>query len=95
MVETQLDLPFSVEDCGGLNAIYVDQAPSHNRFGYASFFTCYTPHGIHAIDNEFIRRIVHFRGTRKQRQALRNEIIHNPHLHGVIKRNLLETLDSR
>ena len=38
MVETQLDLPFSVEDCGGLNAIYVDQAPSHNRFGYASFF---------------------------------------------------------
>ena len=59
------------------------------------FFTCYTPHGIHAIDNEFIRRIVHFRGTRKQRQALRNEIIHNPHLHGVIKRNLLENLDSR
>ena len=62
---------------------YWDLAPSR---GYVS--GCYTPWGIREIDGAFAAMITQGRGhyTVKQMEAM---ILANPHLHPVIKTNLL------
>ena len=95
-LETQLQLPFSLQDYRGMReSIHVDQAPIDNRSVYGTFFCCMTVYGVQQLESDFIHRIMNFEGTDAERQALRNEIIHNPHLHSVIKRNLVENLDAR
>ncbi len=89
MRETQLGLPFTLDDCGGMDAVYVDQAPS-----YGFVFSCYTPAGIKGLDGQFIRRIRMVNPRHADKVAvLREDIIHNPHLHWVIKHNLLFNLE--
>ncbi len=88
MAETQLELPFSIDDAGGIDAIYVDQGPT---LGMVSCWM--TPHGLRNLDAEFCKEIREFKGSKKEYRRLKNLIIHNEHLHSVIKRNLLENLD--
>jgi hypothetical protein len=66
-----------------LVSYYRDQAPD---FGFG--FACYTVWGIQEIDSAFAALITRGRGhyTVEQMEAL---ILANPHLHPVIKTNLL------
>jgi len=84
----QMDLPFTLEDCGGMDAVYVDQAPLNSSF----FFCCKTPLGIKALDGEFCKRIMACQDEKDYLQ-IRHDIIYNPHLHWVIKYNLLANLE--
>lgn len=91
--EWQLSLPFTLEDYGGIDAVYFDQAPyqTNTRIGY-HFGAFYTPLGIQSIDSGYIRRILE---GGSDLEDLRWEILTNPHLHPVIKENLISNLDSR
>lgn len=64
-------------------AYYQDQAPVH---GFV--FACYTLWGIQDIDGAFAAMITQGRGhyTVEQMEAM---VLANPHLHPVIKTNLL------
>lgn len=64
-------------------AYYRDQAPIHGFI-----FACYTVLGIQGIDGAFAAMITQGRGhyTVEQMEAM---ILANPHLHPVIKTNLL------
>ena len=63
---------------------YRDQAPIRGSL----FAACYTPSGIQELDGLFAALITQGRGhyTVKQMEAM---ILANPHLHPVIKTNLL------
>ncbi len=83
------------DDYGGIDAVYRDQAPYRTGWGYYSFFACYTPEGIRMRESGYIRRILDFNGGKKERLALANEIRRDPHLHQVIKRDLIANLRER
>ncbi len=74
--------------------LYYDQAGSDEvmRFGnhLRRVMAAYTPHGIHRIDSLYIRRIQAGHGSKRK---LRAEIAANPHLHKLIKGNLIGNLD--
>ena len=56
----------------------------------------YTPYGIKQIESWFITQIQKL-GTNKEKykaQDLENLILRNPHLHEVIKSNLISNLSS-
>jgi hypothetical protein len=88
----QLELPFTLEDCGGMEGVYLDQAPYRFGYGTYSFRSFYTPSGIKGLDSRFIKRIKAFNGGAKEYYELRWEIMSNPHLHQVVKDNLLWNL---
>lgn len=97
--ETQLELPFSLEDCGGMRAVYRDQEPYRAHFNLEGherhFFSCLTVYGIQCLDQEFCDEIINFKGGKKAYLDLRRRIIHNEHLHQCIKNNLLFNLEER
>ena len=86
----QLELPFTLDDYGGMDAVYVDQAPLRGSF--VSAF--YTPLGIKSIDGEFVQAIMSFDGNKEDYNHLRNSIMNNVHLHSVIKQNLIFNLEN-
>jgi hypothetical protein len=94
-MEIQLDLPFTLEDYGGIDAVYVDQAPHHTGCRGYNFFACYTPEGIRRLDGEFCQRILAYKGGKREYRRIRWAILSNPHLHSVIKQNLLYNLEMR
>ena len=68
---------------------YRDQAPLNESVSaFYNIFAFYTPYGIQEIDGAFAALITRGRGhyTAKQMEAM---ILANPHLHPVIKTNLL------
>ena len=83
----QLSLALPPTSAEGIEALYVDQAPS---LGYVSFY--YTPYGIREIDSDFGRRIRSC--TVENAKGIREDILLNPHLHAYIKENLLQNLDN-
>lgn len=80
----------SIESYGGMSAVYRDQAPH-----YGFVFAVWTPEGIKSIESGYIKRILRFKGERKDRAALAKEIAKNKHLHYAIRRNLLDNLAAR
>lgn len=93
--ETQGHLPFTLEDCGGMDAVYVDQGPQNVQYGYRSISSFYTPYGIGMRDHLYSQRIMAADGHEDERAELKREIVHDPHLHFVIKENLLYNLKIR
>lgn len=94
MVKTvQLHLPLTLEDCGGMKRVYLDQAPYHVQYEDRHISAVYTPEGISRIDQEFCTRIQNSR-TKKQRDKIKQEILFNEHLHPVIKQNLIYNLEN-
>lgn len=81
---------------------YRDQAPYSTQYAHMSFGAVYTPHGIRGIDSWFGRQIRSL-GKRDDKiltesdvtpEELRIMILANPHLHDVIKTNLLHNLSN-
>lgn len=90
---TQLHLPFTLKDCGGINKVYLDQAPHHAQYEDRHISAVYTPEGIRSIDSEFFKRIQNSR-TKEQRDKIKQDILFNEHLHPVIKQNLIYNLEN-
>jgi len=86
---TQNTLPFTIDDFGGIDNIYVDQQRDNNGFVQAF----YTPGGIRILDGRFSEEIRNFDGNKEDYKELRSRIRKNPHLHSVIIQNLVENLD--
>lgn len=88
VLSNQLNLPFTLDDAGGINAVYIDQAP---MFGCVS--ASYTPYGIKILDRDFIQEIKSFEGDKDAMEELKWRILNNTHLHYVIKQNLVANLE--
>jgi len=85
----QLELPFTLDGCGGMDEVYQEQKP---YYGYG-FFCSLSPNGIKKLDGNFCERIRGFSGDKNEYNSLRRSIMENCHLHTVIKNNLLFNLD--
>ena len=85
----QLSLPFTLEEYGGHEWVYRDEGP----YLGLTVFSVVTPYGIRKIDSEFAWRICKFNGTYEEYRQLRAEVYSNPHLHIIIKQNLVDNLD--
>lgn len=74
--------------------LYLDQGGTDETMLFGDrlrrVVAAYTPHGIHRMDSLYIRRIRAGHGSKRK---LRAEIAANPHLHRLIKENLIENLD--
>lgn len=71
-----------------LERYYVDQVVvGPDQVGDRWFMSAYTQWGIHVMDSMFIKVIRSGRYTLDQVEAM---VLCNPHLHGVIKTNLIE-----
>lgn len=71
--------------------IYVDQSQVFVK-GFKkcpNIFSSYTAYGIKCIDSEYGRRIC---DTQEDPKTLEKEIRNNPHLHKIIKDNLIQNL---
>jgi hypothetical protein len=91
-----------------VDSLYLDRSPHYSRFFDRQMFSCYTPHGIREIDGWFIAEIQSYnrhthenpkdpRPARRSRYGFTADklslaIRRNPHLHNIIKTNLLENL---
>lgn len=78
-----------------MEVVYRDQAVYHKHFLDRCFIAAYTPLGIQRREYGYIRRILDFKGTEEERKELEKEIRDDPHLHKVIKRNLIDNLKDR
>lgn len=93
-------VPVYPEDGVNIGDYYVDQAPHNSQFFDKDFMAMHTPHGIRGIDSWFGRQIrsLDMRdgviGTESgvPVDELRDMVIANPHLHAVIKTDLLHNL---
>ena len=94
VLSNQLNLPFTLDEMGGMNAVYIDQAP---MFGLVS--AVYTPYGLKEMERNLIKEVQSFQGDVRPRKGkeeameeLKWAILDNPHLHFVIKQNLVSNL---
>lgn len=69
--------------------MHIDQAAVHSWWGERTFFASYTPYGIKQLDGEYCKRICNLN---EDPEKLKKEIKENPHLHKLIKQNLLLNL---
>jgi UPF0288 family protein (methanogenesis marker protein 3) len=88
----QLELPFQITDFEK-REIFRDQAPHSSTFGWRTISAVWTPTGIKHLDSQFAQRIMKFKGNKKAFKELKYEILSNPHLHQVIKHNLVSNLE--
>lgn len=75
---------------------YIDRASSNTNIYGCRIMSSYTPYGIKQIESWFITQIQKL-GTNKEKykaKDLENLILRNPHLHEVIKSNLISNLNS-
>ncbi len=70
----------------------LDQAPYRNVIGERTFSSFFTWYGIKIIDGWFARQISN--ESKFSTEQLKEMIRKNPHLHNIIKTNLLENLNS-
>jgi hypothetical protein len=78
-----------------MDVVYRDQAPTHNHYGDRCFFSALTPWGVKLREGGYIRRILDFQGNEEDRLGLEREIRDDPHLHRVIKSDLIRNLRER
>jgi hypothetical protein len=71
---------------------YRDQAINISRYGYVGIMNTYLEYGIKQIDKWFSEQIRN-ENCKFSKEELTNMIKKNPHLHNVIKTNLLENLE--
>jgi len=72
---------------------YVDQAYHNISFGDRTVTSFFTPHGINEIDTWFSKQI--YGESEFTKEELTKMIRRNPHLHNIIKTNLLENLNNK
>ena len=75
-----------------MDKIYVDQATENSYYGDRHFFAAYTPVGIKKLDSNYIKAI---QEGKVDSDFLTKQIRKNPHLHPLIKENLLYNLKNR
>jgi hypothetical protein len=79
-----------------ISSIYYDCAAEYTRFFDRNFFSAYTPHGIKEFDGWLGKQIQSHRGWGSPPRYTPEEIAKMirllPHLHPVIKSNLLHNL---
>ena len=85
----QPHLPFSMEDHGGMDALYIDQAP----FGGGFVSVYHLENSLKARDADYARDIRAMK-TKKEYRQLKKRIQSDIHLHEFIKRNLLFNLEA-
>ena len=93
----QLQRPFSVEGAGGWDEIYTDQA-TEKKYSYIGCY--YLPAGIKRMDSNICKMIRELKTpinsdpqwVKGQMLWLKEHIERNPHLHYIIKENLLLNL---
>lgn len=71
-----------------IDEYYIDQTMVNIYYADRHFFGAYTPWGIKGIESWFTKQIL----SGKNKKKLSYMIRRNPHLHNVIKTNLLENL---
>ena len=80
----------------GAQAFYCDQATKTSQCADKYFFSAFTPSGIQLIDRWYILRIQELKKPNARFKytapELEEMILKNPHLHPVIKSNLVENL---
>lgn len=76
---------------GGYSDIWCDQGPYHAYYADRHFSATYTPFGIHAVFQAFLRRM---RGPQagETKRSIRRDIQSNPNLHPKLKKDLLKRL---
>ena len=75
---------------------YYDQAPRRTdlrSIGGPSISSAFLPYGLQQMEGWMIRQIIY--GSKFTKEELAKMIIHNIHLHNVIKTNLLNNLTNR
>lgn len=89
--DNRLVSTYKYEELGNnnLDDIYVDQLPHYSQFYDREVFASYTPYGIKMIDSRYIRAIQHMEKYSMTPERLAHIIKKDPHLHNVIKTNLL------
>lgn len=78
-----------MEDYGGMDALYTDQAPFSG--GFVS--VCYLENSLKKRDADYAREIRDMK-TKKEYRQLKSRIQSDIHLHEFIKRNLLSNLEA-
>lgn len=85
-----------INRCTDFESFYIDRATSNINIYGCRIMSSYTPYGIKQIESWFITQIQKL-GTNKEKykaQDLEDLILRNPHLHEVIKSNLILNLNS-
>ncbi|MCK9415686.1 hypothetical protein M0Q97_03385 [Candidatus Dojkabacteria bacterium] len=76
-----------------ISELYVDQAPYNSTYGDRNFFSTYLELGLKRIDNFFSTEIQLGSESKYTKDELTKMIRRNPHLHNLIKENLLDNLE--
>jgi len=76
-----------------LDDIYIDQAYQYLKTPNFQTFSSYTPFGVKNLEGFFIKQITSFDESNYTKAELEQLILRNPHLHNIIKTNLLGNLN--
>lgn len=77
-----------------ISELYVDQAPYVSRYGDRKFSSVYLELGLKRMDKFFSTEIQLGSDSKYTKDELSKMIRRNPHLHNLIKENLLENLEN-
>lgn len=72
--------------------MYYDQSPYNSNYGERTFSSAYLPYGIKRFDSFFSNEIRLGNKSKYTKIELKKMIRRNPHLHNLIKENLLDNL---
>lgn len=83
------DIFIEVEPDMGVD-MYVDQSPNHSKFYDREFSAIYLETGLRRMESWMCHQIIN--GSKYTKDELTKMIRRNPHLHNMIKTNLLDNL---